>query len=203
MMNLHWKAMTNSQLSFLPPDLPEGLSYVPDYQTSEQAQALVSELDRQVWRCDLKRRVQHYGYRYDYKARRARQQDFLGPLPDWLLEIASKLHSDGHFSNLPDQVIINEYLPGQGIAAHVDCVPCFGGKIGSISLLSGCVMRFAQVGSKRIVDQYLEPQSLVLMQGASRYDWTHGIAARKSDVVGGQRVPRGRRVSLTFRVMEL
>jgi len=193
--------MTNSQLSFLPPDLPEGLSYVPDYLTSEQAQALVSELDRQVWRCDLKRRVQHYGYRYDYKARRARQQDSLGELPDWLLEIATKLYSDGHFSKLPDQVIINEYHPGQGIAAHVDCVPCFGGQIGSISLLGGCMMRFAQVGSKRIVDQYLEPQSLVLMQGASRYDWTHAIAARKSDLVGGQRVPRGRRVSLTFRVM--
>ena len=195
--------MTNSQLSFLPPDLPEGLSYVPDYLTSEQAQALVSELDRQVWRCDLKRRVQHYGYRYDYKARRARQQDSLGELPDWLLEIATKLYSDGQFSKLPDQVIINEYHPGQGIAAHVDCVPCFGGQIGSISLLGGCMMRFAQVGSKRIVDQYLEPQSLVLMQGASRYDWTHAIAARKSDLVGGQRVPRGRRVSLTFRVMEL
>lgn len=195
--------MTHSQLSFLPSDLPEGLSYVPDYLTQQQAQALGSELDRQVWRSDLKRRVQHYGYRYDYKARRARQQDFLGPLPHWLLEIASKLHSEGHFSNLPDQVIINEYQPGQGIAAHVDCVPCFGEQIGSISLLSGCVMRFAQVSSKQVVDQYLAPQSLALMQGPARYDWTHSIAARKSDLVAGQRVPRGRRVSLTFRVMEL
>jgi len=39
-------------------------------------------------------------------------------------------------------MIANEYLPGQGISAHVDCVPCFSDRIASLSLLSPCEMVF-------------------------------------------------------------
>ena len=41
---------------------------------------------------------------------------------------------------------VNEYLPGQGIAQHVDCVPCFGGTVASLSLLSPCTMRLEPAG---------------------------------------------------------
>ena len=125
----------------------------------------------------------------------------MGPLPEWLSEIAEDLERAGHFASRPEQVIINEYLPGQGIAAHIDCAPCFGPEIASISLLSGCLMRFTSAKTDRVFDQYLAPRSLALMQGAARYEWAHGIAARKSDVVGGQKLLRSRRISLTFRTM--
>jgi hypothetical protein len=46
---------------------------------------------------------------------------------------------------------------------------------------------------------WLERRSVVVMTGAARYEWTHGIARRKADRVGGFVVPRTRRVSLTFR----
>jgi alkylated DNA repair dioxygenase AlkB len=45
----------------------------------------------------------------------------------------------------------------------------------------------------------LAPRSGILLGDAGRYDWTHEIPARKSDIVNGVRTARSRRVSLTFR----
>ena len=50
---------------------------------------------------------------------------------------------------------------------------------------------------------YLEPQSLAVLSGDARYKWQHGIAARKSDKLHGMNLPRGRRISLTFRTVLL
>ena len=102
-----------------------------------------------------------------------------------------------------DQVIVNEYLPGQGIASHVDCVPCFGPGIAIVSLGSPCVMIFTHVQTAARHAVTLEERSLTILSGAARYDWQHGIPARKSDVIAGVKVPRGRRLSLTFRTMIL
>ncbi|WCK13419.1 alpha-ketoglutarate-dependent dioxygenase AlkB [Agrobacterium tumefaciens] len=100
---------------------------------------------------------------------------------------------------MPDQVIANEYLPGQGISAHVDCVPCFDDTIVSISLLSTCEMVFRELRGPDIRSVVLQPCSVVLLGDAGRYDWSHEIPSRKSDVVNGLRPARRRRVSLTFR----
>lgn len=193
--------MTRSQLSLFPDQLPEGLLYRSGYLTIAEEASLVAWIDAAPWRDDLRRRVQHYGYRYDYKARRARREDHLGPLPEWLDPILLKLCADGLFAQRPDQVIVNEYLPGQGISAHVDCEPCFGDCIASISLLSGCMMTFTELGTMNAAQVYLEPCSLLHMQGPARSNWTHAIPARKSDVLSGGSVLRTRRVSLTFRTM--
>lgn len=175
--------------------------YRDGYLDRDLARAIEGAIDAAPWLDTLKRRVQHYGYRYDYKARRITPDSYLGPLPEWLEQLAGRLVADGIFATQPDQVIINEYLPGQGIAPHVDCEPCFGDVIASLSLGSGCVMNFAHVATGKTMARYLEPRSLLVLQGASRFEWTHGIAARKTDVVDGISVPRGRRVSLTFRTV--
>lgn len=193
--------MTRSQLSLFPDQLPDGLLYRSGYLTSGEEAALVACIDAAPWRNDLRRRVQHYGYRYDYKARRARREDHLGPLPEWLDPVLVKLCADGLFAQLPDQVIVNEYLPGQGISAHVDCEPCFGDCIASVSLLGGCMMAFAELDTTKAAQIYLEPRSLLHMQGPARTSWTHAIPARKSDVLSGAPVPRTRRISLTVRTM--
>ena len=190
-----------SQLSFFPDESPDGLIYLENYIQDEEAERLVREIDAAPWRTDLKRRVQHYGYRYDYKARQARREDYLGLLPDIFQHLAERLTSEGHFQDVPDQVIINEYQPGQGISAHIDCRPCFGETIASLSLLSACVMRFAPQGSFRHMDLLLQPDSLLVMAGEARHEWTHAIPARKTDLVEGQKCKRTRRISLTFRQM--
>src|SRR5262249_7484922 len=65
----------------------KGLRYLADFITPEQQDALVRQIDAQPWLGDLRRRVQHYGYKYDYKARAVDVSMRLGPLPEWALEI--------------------------------------------------------------------------------------------------------------------
>ncbi len=176
-----------------------GLTYRPDYLNPDEQTRLLAFIDQQTWLTELKRRVQHYGYRYDYKTRKVDEDFYLGPLPEWLNPLAKRLHTDGFIGDAPDQAIINEYEAGQGIARHVDCIPCFGDTIISLSLGSACVMVYTEITSHAEIPILLAPGSLVVMKGKSRYDWMHGIPARKSDVLHGEVIKRGRRVSVTFR----
>jgi alkylated DNA repair dioxygenase AlkB len=187
--------MTGLLFDIPPPAAPgiPGLQYLPDFITAAEEQALLEIIDRQQWLHDLKRRVQHYGYKYDYKARAVTADSYLGPLPDWLMPVVQKLPFK------PDQAIVNEYLPGQGISAYVDCVPCFSDTIASLSLGSGAVMQLANGQEKH--ELYLEPRSLIILSDPARYEWTHAIPARKSDMVDGFKIECGRRVSLTFRMV--
>lgn len=180
-----------------------GLCYLPSFLDQGGQRALLARIDAAPWRDDLKRRVQHYGYRYDYKAKRADASLYLGPLPGWLLEIAERLRREGHFHALPDQAIVNEYTPGQGIARHIDCVPCFGPVVASLSLGSGCVFELLRPEEGSGHQLLLAPGSLVLLSAEARYAWQHRIPARKSDDWEGTRRPRGRRVSVTFRTVLL
>src|SRR5436190_18377754 len=93
-----------------------GLVLVEDYIGKDQHDALVTAIDAALWRSELARRTQHYGYVYDYRARRVDASMYLGPLPVWLEDLATLILQDGYCRVPPDQAIINEYLPGQGIA---------------------------------------------------------------------------------------
>jgi alkylated DNA repair dioxygenase AlkB len=176
-----------------------GLTYLPNYISNQEESELIALIDAQPWLTDLKRRVQHYGYKYDYKARRINLSMKVGDLPDWLSNIAKRLYEEGFFKEMPDQVIINEYEPGQGIAPHIDCEPCFEDTIVSLSLASGVTMDFIHPIQNEKTAIYLEPRSIIVLKGESRYDWQHSISARKSDTYKGKNIKRSRRVSLTFR----
>ena len=192
--------MTNSALGFLAwnSDVP-GLSYIADYIDLAAEKTLIDAIDAQPWLSDLKRRVQHYGYRYDYKARDVTRESKLASLPEWLAAYCNRLYSAKLFPQLPDQVIVNEYMPGQGIAPHIDCVPCFEGTIASLSLGSPCIMEFSHSETQEKIPMRLEPRSLIILSGDARYHWRHGIAHRKTDRFNGNVFHRGRRISLTFR----
>ena len=178
-----------------------GLRYLQAYLSSEEHDRFLATVDQQPWLTSLKRRVQHYGYRYDYKSRSMDSSMFLGALPDWLSELADRLHREGWVACVPDQVIINEYEPGQGISAHVDCEPCFGETVLSVTLGSSCLMVFSSLRRDEQVSLLVEPRSLVVMGGDARYHWKHAIPARKTDVYAGRTFERQRRVSLTFRTV--
>ena len=180
-------------------DAIHGLRYIPDYITEVQHDWLLARIDKHPWLDDLKRRVQHYGFKYDYRARKVNLDMHIGELPKWLKVVSEKLQKEGHTPEVADQVIINEYLPGQGISSHIDCEPCFTDTIVSLSLGSGCVMNFTNTSDKKKIPVWLEPRSLVVLSGEARSEWLHGIAARKWDEWDGQKHERKRRVSLTFR----
>lgn len=204
--------MTNSGLGYLSGDLFDvlsttapsaisGLRYLPVFIDADTEAALLATIDQQPWQHDLKRRVQHYGWRYDYKARGITQDLRIGAIPDWLAGLCERLSAEGIFSRAPDQVIINEYQLGQGISTHVDCVPCFGDTIASLSLGSACVMDLTHATTGEKQSHLLEPRSLLVFSGDARYHWQHAIPARKSDKWNGQTIPRARRISLTFRTV--
>lgn len=180
-----------------------GLQYVENYIDEHQHDWLLKRIDehhKDQWLDDLKRRVQHYGFKYDYKARKVDMDMRIGELPAWLERLSHKLHKDGYMPEVADQVIVNEYEPGQGISSHIDCEPCFQNTIVSLSLGSGCIMNFTNKSDKtKKIPVWLAPRSLVVLSGEARYEWLHGISARKSDVWDGQTHDRKRRVSLTFR----
>lgn len=171
----------------------EGLTYVQDFVSHQEETALLAHLDGVPWSTEMQRRVYSFGSRYGPTGERLPR----GPLPDWVQEIAERLHDQGLFHPLPDRALANEYLPGQGISPHVDYKSDFGDTVASLSLGSDVVMDFARGGAKLSV--WLARRSVVVMHGVARYKWTHAIARRKSDRVGPFTVPRGRRVSLTFR----
>jgi alkylated DNA repair dioxygenase AlkB len=174
-----------------------GSRYVDDFLTGGACQGLLADIDRRPWLPDLRRRVQHYGYRYDYKARKVSSDMYLGDLPAFLAPYAEQLSVPELFGRWPDQAIVNEYLPGQGISKHVDCVPCFGRVIASISLGSSCEMEFQHTETGVVEKLRLSPGSLLVLADEARYSWSHQIRARRSD--GG--VARDRRVSVTFRTV--
>ena len=102
-------------------------------------------------------------------------------------------------ANVPDQVIVNEYQPGQGIVSHTDCIPCFGNTISILSLGSECVMDFTHSQTQEKAQILLQTGSLLILKGAARYNWQHGIVACQQDNYKGQEFIRTRRVSMTFR----
>lgn len=178
-----------------------GIVYQNDFLNVEEERLIMSEIDNAAWNTNLKRRVQHYGYIYDYKKKNIDQDLKIGKLPGWLLLLESKIKTNFNLESSFDQVIINEYEPGQGISNHVDCVPCFEDVIISISLLSSCIMQFSR--DKEQQEIFLQPRSILLLSGEARYNWKHGIKAIKNDKWLNNVIPRKRRVSITFRKIRL
>lgn len=191
------------------PDIP-GLTYRSHFLSKDEQVIAADSIDSLPWRKDLERRVQHYGWRYDYKARGVGDDTRIGPLPDWLQAIGRRLRDEtGAFDREPDQAIVNEYLPGQGIAMHVDR-DCFGPAVATVSLGDAWRMGLRRVGAGKGEGEsiLLGPGSALVLSGEARYRWQHGIARRKNEIAQRKNKqdrdiwrPRLRRVSVTFRTV--
>jgi alkylated DNA repair dioxygenase AlkB len=180
----------------------QGLKFFENFLGADEQAYCVQRVDSAVneWRNDLSRRVQHYGWRYDYRARAITPDMHIGALPGWLAKLAQKLYDEiGLFDRVPEQVIVNEYSPGQGIAMHIDH-PGFGPVVCTVSLLDDWEMDFAERGQDK-TPALLPRGSCVLLTGSSRSVWQHGIAPRKAEFGNNGRRNRNRRLSLTFRTV--
>ena len=194
---------SNREAAQVPPTMaPDGLRIVEDFIDPAEEEYLLREIDAQSWDTRMSRHVQHYGWQYDYKARKIDPKSYLGPLPDWLQMLAQRLVDRGIFNELPDQVIVNNYIGSQSISKHVDCIPCFRGPIVTISLMESWEMVFAPVNATeadRKFKQILSRRSAVVLDGESRRSWTHEIPRRLKE----GKMTRGRRVSITFRKVDV
>jgi alkylated DNA repair dioxygenase AlkB len=183
--------------------LPEGLIIMPDFISIADETALVAEIDGPegpAWGDELRRRVKHFGFRYNYKSRAISMSDKIDDIPRWARGCADRLIENGHFESAPDQLIVNEYEPGQGISSHIDRASCFGPVVASLSLLSDVVMDFESADGAK-VSALLPSRSMLVLSGPARYAWKHGIAARKRDSISGIDLRRQRRLSLTYRTV--
>lgn len=185
-------------LDLFPEPLPDGITYVPEFVDAVTESNLILALSQGPWDCTYKRRRKHFGKEYAAVGGPPKQGVYPGALPGWLRAIALKLQKSGHFSGVPRHSLINEYLPGQGIADHTDADDGVTIRVASLSLGSGAEMRFTDPDGRRY-PLYLEPRSLVLFDGDAATTWMHGIPGRLADRKGGLTLPRSRRISLTFR----
>ena len=209
----------------------QGLQYVENIVTAAEARDLIRYIDSQSWSTALSRRVQEYGRTY-HTGRDA--GSMAAPIPTAFSALCARLVEQKLMERAPEQVIVNEYEPGQGIAAHVDHTGLFGGCIVTVSLLSAVVMDLRRLRSRVVaagtaaaavasaggggaddnnaaandsgagnadVAIVLRSNSALALSGEARYEWTHAIARRKKDSIGGSVQSRSRRVSVTFRVM--
>ncbi len=187
---------------------PIGLEYHPDFLAVVEEERLLAHIDKSEWLTDLSRRVMHFGYKYDYSSRGLDETARIGPLPEWLTQLSALIRETAsqQVQQLLDphhpfeQAIINEYLPGQGIAPHIDR-GCFGPVVATVSLGSPINMNFScdETGDEYL--QCLSPRSLMLFYGDARSKWSHVIAKRRSDTFNGHKTLRQRRVSITFRTV--
>jgi len=190
-----------------------GLELVEGFVSEAEAQRLLQAVYARPWSDAIRRRVQHYGHAFDY-SRLAIADSCEAKLPDFARDLVSRLDFD------VNQLTVNEYEPGVGIAAHCDAHSAFGAEVAALSLGSGIVMEFRRPGPdgegkvsvgrhhrlappakpEVLKSVWLPPNSLLVMRGEARYGWQHGIAWRKTDcLTEGVAVPRGRRVSFTLR----
>ena len=188
------------EIQKIPIESVPGLLLIKDFITKAEEDQLLTEINKMPWSNKLKRRVQQYGYEYDYTSRNAANS--LGPLPDFLTFTVDRIMEHSLSTMRPDQCIVNEYEPGQGISNHVDIPHLFGDEIISISLASDVIMEFTSPDSKK-VSVLLPRRSAVILEGDARYKWKHGIPARKKDQLeNGNVLIRGKRISLTYRYMK-
>jgi alkylated DNA repair dioxygenase AlkB len=175
-----------------------GLYYIDNFLSNQEEKDLIEFIDNQEWNTSLKRRTQHYGYNYNYDSTKLTRTN---KIPDTFKEIIQKFSQN--LNSIPilkdyefDQVIVNEYEPGQGISAHIDHTKNFAEIVVSLSLGSPCEMVFCETKNKEnVIKQILQRKSLVILTEDARYKFTHAIPARKSD----NGVKRSKRISLTFR----
>ncbi|CAO3567251.1 unnamed protein product [Mortierella alpina] len=185
----------------------EGLEVVHDFVTEEEESLLMQELDARDWagkgiepNPEMKRRHQHYGGVFSYRLRRVVGD--MQRLPTMFDFLTQRLLERKIYLASPNSIIVNEYETGQGIMPHVDAPKLFGSTITAVSLLSACVMTFQHVKEPHRIHRVLLPRrSLVVMNGASRYEYKHGISKDLVEYVDGLEIVRSRRVSITYRDM--
>jgi alkylated DNA repair protein alkB family protein 8 len=161
--------------SVLELDAPVGLVLCPDFISSEEEAALLQALDSLPWITDIKRRVQHFGFEFDYTTRSVNPAfGAVKPIPPLLSALFDRLRRAG-MPEVPDQITVNEYVPGVGIKYHVDTHAAFADGIASLSL--GSAVSFEMRRAGRHFGVALQPRSLLIMCGESRYAWVRTFSA--------------------------
>src|SRR5829696_435689 len=177
-------------------EIPEGLTYVEDFITTDEERLLLGELETMEFRAVemrgqvARRTVRHFGLDYEYETGDLVAAEPLPPPMVWLRDRCAALMAREPADLV--QILVSRYPPGAGIGWHRDA-PMFGSKIAGVSLLAPCRMRFQRTvgGVRSTAALELAPRSAYLLSGKARWSWQHSIPATKEP-----------RYSITFRTLK-
>src|ERR1700677_2276633 len=118
----------------------KGMYYIKNYLGQEEIDLCLNKINSEIdfvpiTQTPHSRKVAQFGYYYSYDRSGLKPTN---PIPEYLAVLASEQRVNticGNITNGPfDQLIINEYKPGQQIAPHTDHVTQFGPVIACITL---------------------------------------------------------------------
>lgn len=125
-------------------------------------------------------------------------------IPEWIPKNQMEEYcqvSLGYFN----EIIMNEFQPGQGIMSHIIDPDQYDDVICILSLGSDCVMELRPTGKnsvkeskKQLIPIALRRKSLLKLSGPSRYEWEHAIPRRQVDLLNSTKIERQTRFSITF-----
>lgn len=198
--------------AFKVPNIPNTIYYIPNFITGDEEEFLLKQVygaPKPKWTCLSGRRLQDYGGVPHEKGMIPEK------MPAWLGEYVDKVaHINVLEGKRPNHVLVNEYLPGQGIMPHTDG-PLFYPTVTTISCGSHTVLEFAENTEQRFktCKLLLERCSLVVVKDRMYSDYLHSIQETDCDEVSDcanlgncsakypprESLSRGTRVSLTIR----
>ncbi|XP_055705725.1 alpha-ketoglutarate-dependent dioxygenase alkB homolog 6 [Phlebotomus papatasi] len=201
---------------FIVTQCPETVIYIPNFITSDEEKfilASVAAAPKPKWTQLLNRRLINYGGVPHKNGMIAEE------MPRWLQTFVEKINNLGVLGDKKaNHVLVNEYLPGQGIMPHTDG-PLFHPVISTISCGSHTILRLQKTTvevpeESEMQDILVEPRSLLLIKDDAYHDHMHSIEERLEDVIDdrvmnlslcenthepGTVLTRNRRISLTIR----
>jgi len=164
-------------------EAPSTAYYIPDFITKSDEEYLVEQISKTPapkWTQLKNRRLQNWGGVPHPNGMIAEN------IPDWLNKFVTKVNNVGMFGDkLANHVLLNEYLPGQGIMAHLDG-PMFHPVIATLSLGSHTVENFYMDNKREVVCSILlEPRSLLILKDDLYHKYLHGIEEIAEDNLNG------------------
>jgi alkylated DNA repair protein (DNA oxidative demethylase) len=171
--------MADQMSLFAATDMPEGLSYAPDFLSEAEEAALAARLDALQFKPFEfhgflgKRETISFGWSYRFDGSGLGEA---APIPEWLHPVRARAASfAGLAPGALEHALLVKYGEGAGLGWHRDR-PVFGDVIG-ISLLSPAPLRFR----RRVREKWqrftlaAEPRSIYLLRGPSRSEWEHSL----------------------------
>ncbi|KJA24935.1 hypothetical protein HYPSUDRAFT_183277 [Hypholoma sublateritium FD-334 SS-4] len=178
--------------------------YFPNFITTEEEEYLIRKINdspQPQWKKLASRRLQIWGGDITAKGNLLPRPfpPFISKYPD----VIARIKATGAFENTPhkepNHVIINEYLPGQGIMPHEDG-PQYHPVVATLSLGSHTVFHYYQyradgdgdpassghgktIDTRPTLSVILEPRSLIISSGAMYTSHLHGIEEATEDII--------------------
>ncbi|CAF0733298.1 unnamed protein product [Brachionus calyciflorus] len=175
---------------------PKTCFYIPNFISKEEEEQLIQNVynsPKPKWTSLKNRRLQNWGGLPSLKGMVQEE------IPAWLNTQCRKIFDLGVFEDkMPNHILINEYLAGQGIMPHEDG-PMYYPTVSTISLGSHTFLDFykpisegesaeSTLESRYMFSILLEPRSLVVLRDDMYKVYLHGIKETNQDLIVSKKI---------------